>query len=397
MQSLQSAQSMQPGQPSMRRSAVILSLGLFLSVGSLANELEPREVLFWSPSQQLYGYKNIDLIGSTRPIRRGETAYPLPLEASQELRDLEFEHADMSWTLSSYMADENIAGLLVVKAGKILFEEYALGNGPTSRWISFSVAKSVSSMLLGAAIKDGYIRSVEDPVTDYLPQLRGSAYGESTLQDVLQMASGVSWDEDYTNPESDVAIAGGYNALTLYNYLDDLEVAAEPGEVFNYNTGESNLVGGIVRAAVGNNLATYAEQKIWQAFGMEHDASWSIDDDHGVELGGCCINATLRDYARIGLFALRGGRLPDGTEVLPRNWMAHSTAPSNGYEGYGYLWWLFDDDAYAALGIFGQMIWIDPKEDLIIVTHGAWPQATAQTHSRARMAMVDAVTKALAN
>ena len=380
------------------RILITFGLTLVLSISSAASEeLDPQNILFWTPNQQLYGYKNIDQFRNTRPIRRGETVYPLPKQESAQLRDLTFEHDGNTWTLDDYMADQSIAGLLVVQDGKIRFEDYALGNGPTSRWISFSVAKSVSSMLLGAAIKDGYIRSVEDPVTDYLPQLRGSAYGDATLQDVLQMASGVAWNEDYTDPQSDVARAGGLNALTLYDYLDDLPVEHEPGEEFNYNTGETNLVGGIVRAAVGNNLATYLEQKIWQAFGMEHDANWSIDATHGVELGGCCINATLRDYARIGLFALEGGRLPDGTEILPRNWMADSTAPSNGYEGYGYLWWLFDDGAYAALGIFGQMIWIDPKEDLIIVTHGAWPQATTRTYSRARMAMVEAVTAALAN
>ena len=154
------------------------------------------------------------------------------------------------------------------------------------------------------------------------------------------MSSGIAWNEDYTDPESDVNIAGALNSLALYQYLNALDTAASPGTKFNYNTGETNLLGGIVRAAIGNNLSSYIEQKIWKPFGMESDAYWGIDSDFEQELGGCCINATLRDYARIGIFAMDRGVLNNGTNVLPTDWMKDSTTPSPNYPYYGYQWWL---------------------------------------------------------
>ena len=134
-------------------------------------------------------------------------------------------------------------------------------------------------MLLGAAIQDGFIKSVEDKVTTYLPQLIDSKYQHVSIKEVLHMSSGIAWSEDYTDPESDVSIAGALNSLTLYQYLNTLDTAASPGTKFNYNTGETNLLGGIVRAAIGNNLSSYIEQKIWKPFGMESDAYWGIDSD----------------------------------------------------------------------------------------------------------------------
>ena len=157
------------------------------------------------------------------------------------------------------------------------------------------------------------------------------------------------------------------------------------------NTGETNLAGALLRAAIGNNLSTYLEHKIWQPFGMEFDATWMLHESAGGELGGCCISATLRDYARIGIFAMRGGELPDGTRVLPESWMTESTTPSKGFEGYGYLWWLRDDGAYAGLGIFGQLLWIHPASELVIVTHSAWPTAVGRELSEHRWALVEAL------
>ena len=142
-----------------------------------------------------------------------------------------------------------------------------------------------------------------------------------------------------------------------------------------------------------NNLATYLSHKIWHPFGMEADANWALAAAGGGELGGCCISATLRDYARIGLFAMRAGVLPDGARVLPENWMRDSTTSSSGYEGYGYLWWLGPDGTYSARGIFGQMVWIDPDSRTVIVTHSAWPTAVGRELSRHRNALIDAIAE----
>jgi CubicO group peptidase (beta-lactamase class C family) len=313
-----------------------------------------------------------------------------------DLNALAIEHDGGNVTLGDYFTGQSVAGLLVIKDGAIVYERYGLGNGRATRWISYSIAKSVTSLLVGAAIRDGYIASVDEKVTDYLPRLKGSAYDQARIRDVLQMASGVAWNETYDDPESDLNQAD-WTTLGLYNYLDDKPRTAAPGETFNYNTAESNLVGNLLRAAIGNNLSTYLEQKIWRPFGMEADAAWNLTEPAGGEFGGCCINATLRDYGRLGLFAMNGGRLPNGTEVLPAGWMQQSTTPSKGYPGYGYFWWLTDNGAYRASGIFGQGIYIDPAQNLVIAMHSARPDASTRADSMLQLAMFQAIAKALGN
>ena len=329
----------------------------------------PDNVLFWTPEQQVAGFRNSDKIFDTRIIESGDSAYPLPYELI-DLGDVEIKLGDASMTVNEYFEKQSVAGLLVIKDGNILFERYGLGNTADSRWISYSVAKSVVSMLIGAAIQDGFIKSVDEKVTQYLPRLKGSSYDQSSIANVLQMASGVEWNEDYADPESDIASAP-WDTIDLYEYLSSKPRNSEPGDVFNYNTAETNLAGTLLRSAIGNNLSTYLSEKIWKPFGMESDASWNLTEPGGGEFGGCCINATLRDYGRIGLFALANGRLADGTQVLPREWMNESTTPSKAYKGYGYFWWLGNEDVFSASGIFGQGIRIDRSEKLVIALHSA--------------------------
>jgi CubicO group peptidase (beta-lactamase class C family) len=363
---------------------------------TLATELARgpfSSILFWTPEQQEWGYKNIPRIRPTRRIEAGAKPYPLA-RAVQDLSTVTYEIDGQRYTVEDYIRERRIAGFLVLRDGTIVSEQYRLGNDENSRWISFSIAKSVVSMLVGAAIQDGYIKSVDEPVTAYLPRLKGSSYDKATIKDILHMASGVAWNEDYADPQSDVARAPD-PILELIDYLSKLPSQAPPGETFNYNTGETNLVGALLRSAIGNNLATYLTHRIWQPFGMESDADWLLEQEGGVEWGGCCIMATLRDYGRIGLFAMGGGVLPDGTRVLPDGWMAQSTTPSRGFDGYGYLWWLSETGSYAAIGVFGQMISIDPTHNIVIVTHSAWPAAGGRELSMHRTAMIEAVTRAL--
>jgi len=291
--------------------------------------------LFWTPEQQVAGYRNMEKIFPTRIIKASDTPYPLPY-AKVDLSGVSFEVGGSVLTTDEYFLEKNVAGLLVIKDGNIVYERYGLGNTEDSRWVSYSVVKSVVSMLVGAAINDGYINNVDEKVTDYLPRLKGSSYDQSSIRNILQMASGVSWNEDYADPESDVAKAT-WDTVQMYQYLHDKPRVSEPGEAFNYNTAETNLVGTLLRSAIGNNLSTYLAEKIWQPFGMESDANWVLTEPGGGEFGGCCISATLRDYGRIGIFAMQNGRLADGTAILPDAWMKESTSPSNGYDGYGYL------------------------------------------------------------
>ena len=355
----------------------------------------PENSLFWTPQQQVAGYRNTDRIFYTRTIEKGDSVYVLPY-ARRDLGDVELTLEEQSMTVDEYFEQQAVAGLLVIKDGKIVYERYGLGNDENSTWISFSVAKSVVSMLVGAAIKDGYIDSVDEKVTTYLPRLKGSSYDQSSIANLLQMASGVAWNEDYADPESDIATAP-WATLQLYEFLRDKPRTNEPGEAFNYNTAETNLAGNLLRSAIGNNLSTYLEEKIWKPFGMEADANWNLTEPGGGEFGGCCINATLRDYGRLGLFALAEGRLRDGTETLPAGWMQRSTAPSKGYAGYGYFWWLKKDGSYNASGIFGQGIYINPDENVVIALHSARPEASVDSDWAWQSALYESITRAVAD
>ena len=339
---------------------------------NLNSFLSPKTILFWNTQEKLYGFKNMEKILPTRLVEKSDSPYPLTYEL-KDLDNLTYNYKGKKYTIADYIQAFKVAGLIVIRDGKILYESYDFGNNEKSRWVSFSVTKSVTSMLLGAAIKDKHISSVKDPIVTYLPQLRDSHYGNVSIEQVLHMSSGVNWDEDYSDPTSDVSLASALNSTKLYDYLSKLGASSEPGNKFNYNTAESNLIGDLVRSAVGNNLSKYLEQKIWKPFGMEFDAYWVLDYDYNLELGGCCINATLRDYARIGIFALNNGNLKNNINVLPDNWMKQSTTSSPNLEYYGYQWWLDGSDyrSFYADGIFGQFIWIDPASKTIVAMHSA--------------------------
>lgn len=353
---------------------------------------DPADILFWNTEQRRYGFKNLNRIYPTRPIMAGPSPYPIG-ERPMDLSGLSYSVGGKKFAIADFLEHSASMGLLVVKDGDAVFEYYASGNDASSRWVTFSVTKSVTSMLIGAAIQDGYIESVDESVVDYLPRLRGSAYEGASIADILHMASGVAWDENYADANSDVAKAGGLNGIDLIRYLSALPRESEPGAVFNYNTGETNLVGEVLRSAIGNNASSYLSAKIWKPFGMEHDASWAIAALDGAELGGCCISATLRDYVRIGLFALNDGQLPDGTRVVPEGWMQASTTASEGSAGYGYLWWLYGDEAYAARGIFGQQIRIVPDKSLVIAVHSNAPGASGTDYHE----HIDAVLAAISD
>ena len=354
---------------------------------------DPSKTLFWTPAQQVAGYRNMEKISPARRIS-ASTAPSILSEAPVGLSGVSFMHDGVEMTVDQYCAEGSVAGLIVLQNGTVVYERYGLGNDQTTRWASWSVAKSITSLLVGAAVHDGYIESIDEKVTAYLPRLKDSAYEGATIRNLLHMASGVEWNEDYVDPQSDVNSVP-WGTLPLQRYLRNRGAAAEPGTVFNYNTAETNLVGTLLRAAIGNNLSTYLSEKIWQPVGMETDAYWTLTEPGGGEFGGCCLSITLRDYARIGLFALREGRLEDGTQVLPEGWMHNATQPSPAASEYGYLWWLRGDGSYRASGVFGQGISIHPQEDIVIVLNSARPNASTPEDSAWQEALFSALTNAL--
>ena len=337
--------------------------------------------LFMTLAERRLAFAHFDALYPTRTVHADVKAVPLP-EALADLTQIPFAANDADLTLADLLQSEHLLGLMVVKDGDVLMEHYAPDHAKDSRWVTFSVTKSVTSLLIGAAIQDGYIDSADDPIVKYLPRLAGTEYGESRVRDILQMASGIAWNEDYQDPESDVARAGALNGVELTDYLGQLPRVAEPGTRFNYNTAESNLFGEVLRSAIGMNAAPYLSQKIWQPMGMEYDANWLLSLPQDRETGGCCISATLRDYARLGLLALADGVLPDGTRVVPEGWLAASTTPSQGYEGYGYKWWLYGDKRFGARGVFGQAIFVDPKANVVIAAHSNGQIASGSDHNR---------------
>jgi CubicO group peptidase (beta-lactamase class C family) len=343
--------------------------------GLVFNIPTDRDVLFWSIPQRDATFRAMDRIpflAKSRVISAGKNVYSLPKGAP----------LDVGIDVDAYMKDQRTAALIIIQDGKIRLEKYGLDFGGDGRWTSFSVAKSFTSTLVGAAIKDGYIKSINDKVSDYIPDLKGSVYDDVTIKQLLTMTSGVKWNEDYADPKSDVALFNAHKAEpgvdVTVSYMRKLKRETPPGTKWVYKTGETNLIGVLVSSATKKNLSEYLSEKIWQPFGMQQNASWLLGPT-GHEISGCCVQASTRDFARLGLFMLGGG-MAEGKSVLPDGWIAAATtkhADTDEAEyGYGYQWWTMNDGSYSARGIFGQGIFIDPKRKLIIASNSNWPKAT---------------------
>ena len=349
-------------------------------------------VLLYPTSDRRVAFAHINAWMPTRPLFAAESPYPLSTEIDPSLADVSYQVAGETFSVRDFLAREPLMGIAVVEGDTIRLEHYAEDHNPESVWISFSVTKSFTSTLIGAAIKDGFINSIEDRVETYLPRLKGSAYGAVSIKNILQMSSGVAWNENYTDPNSDVSKAGSLQGVALTDYLAALPQNHAPGTVFNYNTAESNLLGEVLRAAIGNSATDYMNAKVWQGFGMEHAGNWMQSAPFAGETGGCCISASIRDYARLGIFVKKGAVNATGESLVPEGWMKEATSPSKGYAGYGYKWWLEANGAYAASGIFGQGIYIDPQRDVVISLHSNAPAAVDTNYH----AHADAVIKAIA-
>lgn len=365
----------------------------------------PERILLWSPQERPVGLRNMEKISPVRRVKHGASVFPLPY-GTKEL-DVTYSYDGQTWDTRTFMEQNDVAGLVVLKKGQILLERYALGFDEQSLWTSFSVAKSITSTLLGAAIADRHIRSVDDLVIRYLPVLKGTAYDGVSLRQILNMTSGVKWNEDYNDPESDVnrchRAVDARLGSPLLTYLAALPREADPGTKWVYKTAETDLVGEIVMAATGKTLSDYLSEKIWAAFGMERDAYWMLRG--GKELGGCCLSMSLRDYARVAAFVLGGGKTGRGPS-LPDGWMAEAVLATPASQesmqrsgtgaGYGFQWWVGVDGpgTYGARGIFGQSIHLHPAEDLIIVTLSAWPTPLDTKRRNAAKEFQRAVTQA---
>jgi CubicO group peptidase (beta-lactamase class C family) len=339
------------------------------------------------PDIQVRTFRHIDRLFPTRTVKHGNHVFPLP-RTERPLQKLEFQSHGKSYDLYDYLSLNRVSGLLVLKDGKIALERYELGNTQATRWMSMSVVKSITSTLVGVAINDGYIKSVNDPITTYLPKMRGSAYDGVTVKNLLQMASGVKWDETYTNPSSDrrrmldLQLAG--RPGSILEFMSTLPRAGEPGTIWNYNTGETFVVGELIHGAVKRPVAQYLSERIWANYGMESDATWWLESKNGQEIGGSGLSATLRDYGRFGLFFMNGGVI-GGKAILPADWVTEAGSGkmiAGKKINYGYMWWVPEasdsvhNGAFYASGIFGQALYINRREKLVIAVWGARPKPT---------------------
>jgi CubicO group peptidase (beta-lactamase class C family) len=307
-------------------------------------------------------------------------AQALELKRDCDAAALSYVYEGNRRTIDNYLSRHPTTGLLILKDNTILLERYQYGRTDTDRFVSQSMAKTIMAMLFGIAKDEGKIRSLDDLAQDYVPDLKGSAYGETPLRALLTMSSGVAFTETYDGTDDNAKMGRGLRvgpgAAKVMARFNTREFP--PGKHFHYASSESEVLGLVVMGATGKPLADYASEKLWKPMGAEADASWALDG-RGQEMGYCCFNATLRDYARLGAVLARDGAGADGAPIIPRNWVieATSVAPDSylapgktgAFLGYGYQTWIIPGRRrmFALQGVYGQSIRVDPDSKIVLV------------------------------
>jgi CubicO group peptidase (beta-lactamase class C family) len=343
-----------------------------------------RQTHLFGGRSQVENFREMSTIYPVRVIRRSSRPVPLRSGPSIELPSrFAFEGREMD--TAEFLADMETTGLVVLKDDRLVFERYWLGNDETTQAASWSVGKSFVSALVGIAIDERAISSIDDDVARYAPELKGGAYDGVRLKDVLQTSSGVKWNEDYSDPESDInrwlrllAEGGSIDAFAASSVR-----GCDPGTLSRYNTTDTHVLGMVVRGATQRSLTEYLREKLWDPLGAEADAFWVVDST-GVEVAGGGLNATLRDYARLGVLYLNGG-VWNGRQIVSEDWVKASVTPDAphlmprpGSSGYGYQWWIPDSSgAYTAIGVYNQFVWIDPASRTVIAKTSAFRRYAA--------------------
>ena len=363
---------------------VCVSAGITLLDQPRVERLQFSATLF-SGAEQYENFNRINEIYPTTKLTAATTPYRFPVDDSVMLPET-YPFNGGNQPTDEFLTSTDTSALLILENGQLRFEEYYLTGGETVPWISMSVAKSYIATLLGMAVADGDIASIEDPITRYVPELAGSAYDGVRIKDVMQMSSGAAWNEDYADPQSDVMRMAGIMAVG--GSLDDFTAAVKgeraPGEFNQYNSADTQALGMLLQRAVGESITTYMQRKLWQPLGAESDAYWMVDDNN-MEMAFAGLNATARDYAKLGeLFRNRGSW--QGEQLVSADWIDASVTPdaphlepgenpaSDYVLGYGYQWWVMDgnEGEYAAIGVYNQFVYVNPSRDLVIVKLSAY-------------------------
>ncbi|MBI4935171.1 MAG: serine hydrolase [Actinobacteria bacterium] len=294
-----------------------------------------------------------------------------------------FRFAGAAVDTEQFLDVTDTAALLVLRDGAVVHEQYRLTGGRDVQWISWSVAKSFVSALVGIAVEHGHIRSIDDAISDYIDTEPGSAYDGVRIKDVLQMSSGARWNEDYSDPTSDIVRLGA--AMGPGGSLDAFVASAAPdvapGTVCQYNSTDTQALGALLVRATGRSITDYMQEHLYEPLGMESDGYWLLDA-HGREMAFGGLNLTARDFAKLGELYRRGGEW-NGCQVVPAAWAAASVVPDAPHlewgapviageslpDGYGYQWWLISGglDQYSAIGVYNQWVFVSPRDGVTIV------------------------------
>lgn len=317
-----------------------------------------------------YNYVDIDdyKIFDNRVIHSSENPQPW-------LVSTDYNKKELSPSLTRTLDSLKTVAFLVIKDDSIQHESYWDGYDENSISGSFSVAKSYVSALVGSAIKDGYIKNVDQPVADFLDPFKEGNKSKITIKHLLTMSSGLSWDESYAGPFSITTKA--YYGRDLEGIIDDLISVSEPGQCFKYLSGDTQVLSFLLEAATKKSVSKYAEEKLWKPMGCENDALWSLDDTEGHEKAYCCINSNARDFARLGKLYLQDGKW-NGQTLVPTDYVWKSISPNfyaaDTCDFYGYQWWLYPNDleneVFYARGILGQYIIVIPSKKVVVVRLG---------------------------
>lgn len=286
-------------------------------------------------------------------------------------------------SLDDYLLKQKTVAFLVIRNDTLICEKYFKGYSKEAIFPSFSVTKSYVSALVGIAIDEGYIKSVDQPVTDFIPELKRNGFQKVTIKDLLEMRSGIKFNENYLNPFG--KIAKYYYGLNLKKYTLQLKVVSEPGRVYNYQSANSQIIAMVLERATGKRISDYLEEKIWKPLGMEYDGTWSLDSrNHRDVKAFCCINARALDFAKFGRLYLNDGQW-ENRKIIPSQWIHESLTVNNdskdiqGYP-YTYFWRVTEGHDFFAKGLLGQFIYVSPKKNIVIVRIGTkagdinWPE-----------------------
>ena len=353
-------------------------------MASCSDQNQDEERLLWvsslfSGSDQHQKFNRVYELFPTSNLAPSNNPSSFEIESMIELPN-SFVYESRSVDVNEYLDRTDVSALLILKDGKIRYENYWLTGGREVKWISMSVGKSFVSALIGIALDQGHIKSIQDPVTIYVPQLKDSAYDGVSIKDILQMSSGASWNEDYGDPNSDINRSVRIFALggSLDEFAASLTNENEPGTFNRYNSTDTQVLGMLLREATGTSVTEFMQEMLWDPIGAEDNAYWLLDSENmEVAYGG--LNATARDYAKLGeLYRLRGRM--NNKQIIPEKWVDESVRPdaphlmpgenpmSDYPLGYGYQWWIPDESGdYMAIGVYNQFIYVSPKNNSVVV------------------------------